>query len=226
MRFSAYRGRQARSYNRVWRRFTRVTLDHTLALVDDAALMALTANRAGQPLRLLDVACGTGALLTRLLERFPLAEATGVDASADMLAEARRALDALPDARGRSTRLLVATLAAGPTAGLPFAPASFDLITCSNALHYLPDPVGALAGLRALLAPGGQLVVEDYARRAAPFPWAPFEWLIRRVDSGHVRAYTCAEAGAFVASAGFAIAASETFAVDWLWQGWALRAVM
>ena len=36
--------------------------------------------------RVLDVACGTGVLLRKVLDRVPDAEAYGVDASADMLA--------------------------------------------------------------------------------------------------------------------------------------------
>ncbi|MEO7003529.1 MAG: class I SAM-dependent methyltransferase [Ktedonobacterales bacterium] len=216
---TSYRGWQARSYNRVWRHFTQITLDHTLALVDNTALSATN----DQP-RLLDVACGTGTLLARLLQRFPLAEAVGVDASADILAEARRTLDALPADRGRDVQLIQATLTAGPTAGLPLAPVSFDLITCSNALHYLPDPVGALHGLGALLAPGGQLILEDYARRGGLFPWVAFEWVVRRVDRGHVRAYTLPEARALVEQAELTVVTDETFAVDWLWHGWALRA--
>ena len=58
---------------------------------------------------------------------------------------------------------------------LAYAPETFDVITCMNVLHDLSDPVAVLAGLRRLLAPEGQLVVEDFARREFPFPWAVFE---------------------------------------------------
>ena len=76
----------------------------------------------------------------------------------------------------------------GEAAGLPFAQETFDLITCTNALHDLPEPVGTLSGLRRLLSPGGQLVVGDFARRERPFPWAAFAWLLHQIDGSHLHA--------------------------------------
>jgi ubiquinone/menaquinone biosynthesis C-methylase UbiE len=187
-----------------------------LALIDFAALGRVP-GRLGRAPRALDVACGTGALLAHLCERGPGLEAYGVDASADMLARARAALRRSP-----GVRLERAELGTGATANLPYAPGTFDLITCTNTLHYLPDPVAALAGMGRLLAPGGQLIVEDYARRESPFPWAAFEWLVRRVDPGHVRAYTLAEARALCGRAGLCVVREQAFVVDWLWHGWAL----
>jgi len=64
------------------------------------------------------------------------------------------------------------------TANLPYAQETFDLITITNALHDMPEAAGTLAGLRRLLAPGGQLVVEDFARRKPLFLWVAFEWLL------------------------------------------------
>ena len=43
------------------------------------------------------------------------------------------------------------TPSAGEMGGLPYAPETFDLITCTNALHYVAEPGRALAGLRRLL---------------------------------------------------------------------------
>jgi hypothetical protein len=53
-----------------------------------------------------------------------------------------------------------------------------------------------LAGLGRLLEPGGQLVLEDFARRKPSFAWTVFEWLERWIEGGHGRAYTLAEAQA------------------------------
>jgi len=215
----SYTGWRARYYERLWPSFTRQTLSATLEMVDFAALRRVP-ECLGRPPRALDVACGTGLLLAWLLDCVPDLEVAGVDRSADMLAQARAAL-----ASRRRVRLELAELGAGPIANLPYPPATFDLITCTNAIHYLPDPTATLAGLSRLLAPGGQLVIEDYARRAPPFPWLLFEWLIRRVDPGHVRAYTLAEAQALSTQAGFAIVQARAFTVNWLWHAWALRAI-
>jgi|GEM_PF-7054255 len=45
---------------------------------------------------MLDVACGTGLLLKWVIERVPAIEAHGIDASADMLAQARVVLSGQP----------------------------------------------------------------------------------------------------------------------------------
>ncbi|MFI5271752.1 MAG: class I SAM-dependent methyltransferase [Ktedonobacterales bacterium] len=187
-------------------------------MIDRDALAA--AHPPGRPPpRVLDAACGTGLLLRRLRDALPRAELYGVEASEEMLAQARSALPP-----GENVQLIRATIGAGPRADLPFAPRTFDLVTCANALHYFPDPVATLAGLAELLASGGQLVLVDFARRAPPFPWPLFEWLVRRFDAGHLRAYTLAQARELCQSAGLRVEAERTFTINWLWHGWGLRA--
>jgi SAM-dependent methyltransferase len=216
---SYYTDWHAQHYNKRWSTFTRKTLAETLAMVDMAALRDVK-TRLGRSPRVLDVACGTGVLLKQLIERVPDVEAYGVDASADMLAQARVALDGQPN-----VHLAQAVVKAGETAGLPFAPGSFDLITFTNALQEIAEPVAVLAGLRQLLAPEGQLVIEDYARREPPFPWAIVAWLTKRIDPAYVRAYMLDEAQFLCTQAGLRVTCKKAFTVDWLWHGWALRAV-
>jgi ubiquinone/menaquinone biosynthesis C-methylase UbiE len=212
-----YSGRRARSYNRVWRTFTDRTLSAALEMIDMQALRQVP-ERLGRAPRLLDVACGTGILLRRLLEELPEAEAVGIDTSAEMLDQARKALCPWPQAR-----LIQAEVGPEPAGCLPCALETFDLITCTNTLHYFASAAAALSRLGQLLAQDGQLVVEDFARRSPPFPWPAFEWLLRAVDAGHVRAYTLAEARALCQEAGLEINDERAFSVDWLWYGWALR---
>ena len=88
----------------------------------------------------------------------------------------------------------------------------------------MPEPVGMLAGLKRLLAPGGQLVVEDFAPREPRFFWAAFEWLLRSIERTNVRAYTLSEARALCQQAGLHVASEHVFTVGWLWHGWAVRA--
>lgn len=215
---SSYTGWRARSYDRWWGTYTARTVTPTLEMID-LALLRQEPERLGRAPRMLDVGCGTGVLLRRLLEWLPTLEAEGIDASADMLQQAQATLRAWPQ-----VHLFQAEVGPGPQAGLPYAPGTFDLITCTNLLHYLAAPSPTLAGLRQLLAPAGQLVLEDYARRDAPFPWRAFEWLVRRVDVGHVRAYTLAEAESLCLHAGLRIASERAFPITWLWQGWMIRA--
>jgi ubiquinone/menaquinone biosynthesis C-methylase UbiE len=215
---SYYSGRRARHYNTRWRSFTKRTLAEALAVIDEARLRRVP-EQLGRPPRVLDVACGTGVLLKLLLERVPEVEAHGVDASQDMLAQAHILLGNLPN-----VQLERAEVGAGETADLPYAPETFDLVTCTNALHDLANPVATLEGLRQLLVPEGQLVVEDFARREPPFPWFAVEWLLRRIEGSYVRAYTLVEARSLCAQAGFRVDCERAFTVDWLWHGWALRA--
>ena len=213
-----YTGRQARSYNTRLRSFTERTHSEALALVDVAALRKVK-TREGRPPRVLDVACGTGVFLSQLLGQAPEIEAYGIDESADMLAQARARLYGLPQ-----VRLERGAVGTGESAHLPYAQGTFNLITCTNALHDMPDPLGTLVGLRRLLASGGQLVLEDFARREPPFPWKAFEWLARLVVGRQVHAYTLAEVKELARQAGLRIECTNAFRIDWLLHGWALRA--
>src|SRR5258708_28972983 len=136
-------------------------------------------------------------LLSRLLDQVPGAQAYGVDASEDMLAQALIALKDQPH-----VHLERIQVRAGETAGLPFKQETFDLITCTNALHDLPEPLATLSGLKRLLAPGGQLVVEDFALRERPFPCAAFEWLVHQIEGNPGHACTLPEAEEFVLQSG------------------------
>lgn len=213
----SYTGRRARRYNRVWRRYERGTLAAALQLLDDKPLQISLAD-SGR-VRILDAGCGTGLLLYQLAQRFPSARLYGVDPSVDMLKQARALLRDIS-----SISLEVATIDGEPCAGLPFAPGTFDVIMCTSVLHYMRTPVLSLSGLADLLAPTGQLVLVDYARRGAPFPWTAFESLIRVLDRQHVRAYTLEEGRSLCLEAGLQVHATQTIRVDWLWGAWALRA--
>ncbi|WP_244814541.1 methyltransferase domain-containing protein [Caballeronia sp. Lep1P3] len=103
------------------------------------------------PARVLDAACGQGADLARLRERFPEASVLGVDISGAMLARARDAEAAEGEAGAGWRRFLPATLAKafgarGPQlaqadfSALPFASAAFELLWSNLALHWHSRP--------------------------------------------------------------------------------------
>jgi ubiquinone/menaquinone biosynthesis C-methylase UbiE len=107
--------------------------------------------------RLLDIACGTGRFLGFVKHNHPRLPAVGVDLSAAYLRRARR------DLRPWSWIDLVL----GPAEALPFADASFDLISCVYLFHELPRPVRARAAAEfaRVLRPGGRLVLVDAFQR-------------------------------------------------------------
>jgi len=100
-------------------------------------------------LRLLDVGCGTGYFTREMAARG--ARATGVDISPRMIARAGALEKASP--LGIDYRACDAANLASA-----FAPHSFDMATSCLALQDMPDPLGALRAVRAVLEPGGRFV--------------------------------------------------------------------
>ena len=105
--------------------------------------------------RVLDVGCGVGTTAAFLQDRFRVS-ALGIDASAQLLAEAQKSHPALP-------------LVQGDGAGLPFAPGLFSAVFCECVLSLLENRTRALAEFYLVLRPGGHLVMADlYWRSPEP----------------------------------------------------------
>lgn len=98
----------------------------------------------------LDVATGTGAVALELLARHDCT-VVGLDQSPEMLAVARLRL---PPA----VRLLEGTADA-----LPFEDASFDALTFTYLLRYVPDPAATLSELARVVRPGGTIAGLEFA---------------------------------------------------------------
>lgn len=214
---SYYTRARAIRYNRTWRGFSQKTLTATLGALDCEALH----QEQKHPLRILDIGCGTGLLLQQLGKMIPDAELYGIDASAEMLTQAHHALSSYP-----CVTLLQARLAKGEVSRLPYGPHFFDLITCTNTLHYLEAPIPLLQELKYMLEPDGQLVIEDYTLRGFPFLRKIIEWGIHVYDPQHVRLYTQVEMEGVCTQVGLHIAHAEAFPIDLFCDGWVLRVDM
>lgn len=208
---SYYQGWHARNYNRQWHTFTERTLTAVLPELEKAVL----SRPRNHQLCILDVGCGTGLLLKQLAQRFPAAELYGVDASPNMLEQAQHALRDVPH-----MHLTEMEVGSGAQVNLPFAPTTFDLITCSNTLHYFTDPVATLRGWRERLVSLGHIVMEDYILRSVPLPWHAFEWIIKFYDPQHVRLYRPSDVQAFSQQAGLQVLHAHTFPIDFFCRGW------
>lgn len=103
-------------------------------------------------LNVVDLGCGTGSALPLLAARFPEAEVTGVDGSAEMLAKAAAGGFAV-------TRADIASWA-------PEKPV--DVLFSNAALHWLPEHEVLFPRLLKSLAPGGTLAVQMPAMHDAP----------------------------------------------------------
>lgn len=123
--------------------------------------VAMCRLRGGESV--LDAACGTGDLA----EAFAAAGAgrvTGVDFVGEMLELARR--KAARRRRGpgvRPPRYVEADVTA-----LPFAPASFDVVSIAFGIRNVAEPQRALSEFRRVLRPGGRLVVLEFSEPTNP----------------------------------------------------------
>jgi ubiquinone/menaquinone biosynthesis C-methylase UbiE len=103
--------------------------------------------------KLLDAGCGTGGMLHTVRERFPRMQLTGIDASS-------RALD-LTRERKIDVQLIQSTVDE-----LPFADQAFDCVLSIDVVTAATvDANRAMAEMRRVLRPGGQLILNVAALR-------------------------------------------------------------
>lgn len=108
------------------------------------------------PRHIVDLGSGTGAGTLALLKRFPGAEVTAVDASADHLHRLRHKAEAAGVAD--RVRTVVADLdGAWPALGAP------ELVWASASMHHMADPDRVLRQVHDTLAPGGLFAVVELA---------------------------------------------------------------
>ena len=124
---------------------------HWARLADPARVALLDAADVGPGTRLLDIGCGSGELCAAAAERG--AVVAGIDAAEGMIAIARRRV---PDG----------DLRVGAIDTLPWADATFDLVTAVNALQFADDFMDALREAARVARPGGVVAVCNWGRRA------------------------------------------------------------
>jgi len=104
--------------------------------------------------RVLDVACGTGAVALECARRLDAGSVTGVDLSEGMLQRAKeKALEQGLDNLEFLCRDLLA---------MDFAPASFDAATCGFGIFFLPDMEAGLRTIAQQVKPGGAIGISSF----------------------------------------------------------------
>ena len=119
----------------------------------------------------LDVGCSGGYLARKLAAAAgPGGRVIGVDPSQAAISHARRR--ALP----------TMSFTAGTAQDLPLLDASFDVVTCTLAMHHVPARrrQDALAEMYRVTRPGGRLLIADFDPARRPLPLHPGGRRMRR----------------------------------------------
>lgn len=156
---------------------------------------AILAGAGEGPFRaMLDIGTGTGRMLELFADRYE--RALGVDLSPAMLAVARANLERAGVGHAR-VRL-------GDCTNLPVLRDSFDLVLIHQVLHFFDDPGPALVEAANALAPGGRLLIADFA---------PHELEFLRQEQAHRRlGFSHSQMEQWLAAAGLRLEAAEDFA--------------
>lgn len=145
-----FHGAHAQSYNK------RPSFWRSKSLADSTRLQL----KSGQ--RLVDVGCGTGTDLEKLLARYgESVELYGAEPSEDMLKQ-------MPPKVAKSQNVHLARATAD---NLPYTDNFFDYITCSLVLHHVSDDdrQKALREMRRVLKPGGTVLIKDWGQPRGNF---------------------------------------------------------
>jgi ubiquinone/menaquinone biosynthesis C-methylase UbiE len=102
--------------------------------------------------RVLDIGCGTGRLLNRLALQYPSMKGIGLDASPQMLRQARQNIQVRP-------RLIFIQ---GQSDRLPFADEEFDAVFCTISFLHYPNPQAVFQEIYRVLKRPGVFYLADY----------------------------------------------------------------
>ena len=133
------------------------------------AVVRAAAEAGAHPREILDVGCGTGRLLERAAHQWPEAHLVGVDASPQMVAEARRGHAG--DAHYR--------FEAAAAEALSLDPESINLAFSTISFHHWTDQAGGVRQVARVLRSGGMFVLADFRP-----PWILRPMLRRLHDTG------------------------------------------
>lgn len=150
---------------------------------EEALKLVVEFTGAGPADTVLDVACGPGLVVCAFAS--VVRHATGIDLTPAMI-ERARALQNEKELTNVSWRV-------GDVLPLPYADASFSIVTSRFAFHHFPDPHAVLAEMKRVCAPGGKVVLIDVMASPDPEKAAAFNRMEKLRDPSHARALTLAE---------------------------------
>jgi ubiquinone/menaquinone biosynthesis C-methylase UbiE len=184
--------RIAEAYDRKWSFYLEATTRETMARLsirpDD---------------RVLDVGCGTGALLCQIAEKYPQAQLAGVDPVPEMLGVARGRVPVGTD------------LMEGWADELPWGDSGFDVVVSCNMFHYIRQPLAALREMARVLRPNGRLLITDWCDDY--LSCRVCDWYLRLSSPAHFKVYRQSECLSLLQQGGYDQASVERYRISWLW---------
>jgi ubiquinone/menaquinone biosynthesis C-methylase UbiE len=151
----------------------------------------------------LDVGCGSGALLNAVIQGRSPIFAAGIDLSFAMTLRASRKL------AGRAHVL------AGDAEELPFAAERFDFVLSSSSFHFWPDRKRALLDFKRVLRPGGRIVITDWCDDF--IACRVCDALLRFWNRDQSRILKSEECGALLHECGFTVVSIDCYKISWIW---------
>jgi len=153
--------------------------------------------------QLLDVGCGTGALLHSLSATHSTAQLSGVDPVPEMLAIARRRLSDTINLRQAWAE------------HLPFGAEQFDVVVSCNVFHYLRQPIAALREMGRVLRPGGRLIITDWCDDYLACQICGM--YLRLFNRAHFKVYRERECVRLFNETGYAVVDIDRYKINWFW---------
>jgi ubiquinone/menaquinone biosynthesis C-methylase UbiE len=152
---------------------------------------------------ILEIGAGTGV-------NFPLCRSNRAVTAIDL----RPAHLAAAANKARATSRLPVTVACADVHELPFADNAFDTVVGTLVFCSIGDPPGALAEIRRVLRPGGQLLLMEHVRGATPVARRLTDWLHPLWLALQGECHLNREAAQTVAAAGFRISHTSRHALS------------
>jgi ubiquinone/menaquinone biosynthesis C-methylase UbiE len=184
--------RLAPRYDRRWSFYVGATSRETLARLHPSPTDSV-----------LDVGCGTGALLYQLSGSYPRAHLAGIDPSPEMLAIARHRLP--PGIE----------LKEGWAESIPFPDSAFDVVVSCNVLHFIREPIVALRDMLRVVRPRGKLVITDWSDDYVACRIC--DWYLRLFNAAHFRTYRAQQLTGLLDTAGATEIRIECYKITRIW---------